>query len=222
MVAGFVAGTVAGFAVGTLGEYLMHRFMHDGRVLQRVHGRHHLLGVGQGWLGELLDYSRGGVPAAVALAAPFCWPLRLPSVGLGLAVGAGLHMAAAAYSHQVQHERPELVFWMRKPVHHLHHRHRMWKTNFGISTDFWDRVFGTYEDTPWNPTRRGLEHAMLDFLRIDWGSPPKLDRAARARWEREVVRRNRSSRDPQTSPPSPKASKTNHPATATRSAPGPS
>ena len=31
----------------------------------------------------------------------------------------------------------------QRPVHFLHHKHHMWKTNFGITVDWWDYVFGT-------------------------------------------------------------------------------
>jgi sterol desaturase/sphingolipid hydroxylase (fatty acid hydroxylase superfamily) len=44
--------------------------------------------------------------------------------------------------------RPELVFWMKLPVHHLHHEYEMSRHNFGLSVDWWDRVFGTYKPMP--------------------------------------------------------------------------
>ncbi len=190
MVTALLVGASAGFVAGTLGEYLMHRWMHQGLAMKRVHGRHHLLKIGQGWLGEFIDYARGGVGPILALAGPLAWPLGMPSVALGFLIGAGTHIAFAAYSHQVQHEKPHLVFWMRTPVHFLHHDRKMWTKNFGISTDFWDRVFGTYENVDWNPEARGLANPLGEYLRIDWGSPPKLDRKARAAWEREILRRH--------------------------------
>ena len=70
-------------------------------------------------------------------------------------VGAVGYAAFAAYAHQVQHERPELVFWMPVPVHTVHHVYQQWRKNFGIGVDWWDRAVGTYEKTDWvpNPAR---------------------------------------------------------------------
>ena len=63
-----------------------------------------------------------------------------------------------SYAHTLQYHRPELVFWMPRPVHHLHHAHHMSRHNFGLSVDWWDRAFGTYKVMPWEPPagRRSL------------------------------------------------------------------
>src|SRR5581483_3230173 len=75
--------------------------------------------------------------------------------------------------HQLQHERPELCFWLPRPGHYLHHRHRMWRHNFGITVDVWDRVFGTYRSEPWRPDKPFYAYPLRDFLRISWiGRPP--------------------------------------------------
>ena len=65
----------------------------------------------------------------------------------------GLITAFAAYAHQAQHEWPELVFWMHPPVHTVHHKFGMWKKNFGIGVDVWDKVFGTFYDRPDRPVK---------------------------------------------------------------------
>jgi sterol desaturase/sphingolipid hydroxylase (fatty acid hydroxylase superfamily) len=124
--------------VGSFLEYVVHRLMHAGIVLGKKHAEHHAEGIGQGWLGELKDYLLPAAPIA-----PLGFLVSLP-IGVGLCLGALVYGAAAAYAHQVQHDRPELVFWMPRPVHALHHEHRMWHHNFGILVDVWDRVFGTY------------------------------------------------------------------------------
>ena len=52
------------------------------------------------------------------------------------------------------------------PVHYIHHRHQQWRENFGIGVDLWDRLFGTYQPTPFAPERaRG---SILNYLRIKW------------------------------------------------------
>lgn len=157
---------LAAFLAATLAEYVMHRAMHRGAALRVRHAEHHRDNVGQGVLGEFRDYLVGSLVvdvwlvAALAYLAPWC--------ALGFSLGTLAHIALAAWAHQIQHERPELVFWMPRPVHHLHHAHKQWHHNFGISTDLWDRVFGTYDPKPWAPERRGLQHPLRSFFAIRW------------------------------------------------------
>jgi len=150
------------FVVGTFVEYVVHRLMHSGKMLGRKHAEHHQDGFGQGWLGEFADYF---LPSIVILWVGFLWSV---AAGVGFALGGTLYAAAAAYSHQLQHDRPELCFWLKRPVHYLHHKHRMWRHNFGILVDVWDRVFGTYRPVDWKPERRPFQHPISDFFRIRW------------------------------------------------------
>ena len=145
--------------VGTFVEYWGHRMMHAW-LLKRRHARHHQQGSGQGWLGEFRDYSLGTV---FILPVGFLYSRE---AGIGIAFGGLFYAAFAAYSHQLQHEKPELCFWMKRPAHFLHHRERMWHTNFGISFDLWDRVFGTYKKVDWNPQPGKRDWRQL--FRITW------------------------------------------------------
>jgi len=147
---------------GTLAEYVVHRLMHSGKVLGKKHAKHHQAAHGQGWFGEFLDYF---LPSLAILWAGFLFSIP---AGIGFAIGGTIYAALAAYSHQIQHERPELTFWLPRPVHHLHHSHKMWNHNFGISVDFWDRVFGTYKRVEWNPEKRPFEYPLSSFVRIKW------------------------------------------------------
>ena len=157
-----IGAFVAAFLIGSLVEYSVHRWMHDGKVLGKKHADHHAEGTGQGWLGELRDY--------LFPAVPFLWVGFLISVpvGIGLAAGLVFYGASAAYAHQVQHENPELVFWLPRPVHYLHHRHKMWHHNFGIALDLWDRVFGTYRPESWRPEKRARDYPLAAFFQIRW------------------------------------------------------
>jgi len=159
--AAFVGAGMAVF-VASLAEYWVHRLMHGGVVLGRKHLEHHRDGWAQGWLGEFRDYWSGSL---VAIWAGFLYSLP---AGIGFVAGTTLYAAAAAYSHQLQHERPELCFWLPRPVHHLHHRHRMWRHNFGITLDLWDRVFGTYRKTEWKSEKPFYKYPLSDFFRICW------------------------------------------------------
>jgi sterol desaturase/sphingolipid hydroxylase (fatty acid hydroxylase superfamily) len=148
--------------IGSLVEYVVHRLMHAGKFLHKVHAKHHQLGEGQGWLLEFKDYILPGLAIS--------WLGFLVSIpaGIGYAAGCVVYAALAAYAHQVQHEKPELVFWLPRPVHHLHHSKKMWHHNFGILVDFWDRVFGTYkpvdEETPYERPKLTFS----SYFKIRW------------------------------------------------------
>jgi sterol desaturase/sphingolipid hydroxylase (fatty acid hydroxylase superfamily) len=160
MLAGLTAFVLA-IVIGTFVEYWGHRFMHKW-LLRKRHARHHQSGVGQGWLGEFFDYSTG------TLLLMWLGFLHSVEAGIGFAAGGVAYAAWAAYSHQLQHERPELCFWLRRPVHYLHHHHHMWHHNFGISVSLWDHVFRTYKKVDWQPPAADRKPALLSYLRIKW------------------------------------------------------
>lgn len=151
-----------GVVFATFLEYVVHRLMHAGKVFGRKHAEHHRDGFGQGFVGEFWDYA---FPATPLLPVGF---LHSASAGIGFLAGGLLYAAFAAYSHQLQHERPELCFWLKRPIHFLHHDQRMWHHNFGITVDVWDRVFGTYKAVEWKPGKRPFGHRLRDFFRIRW------------------------------------------------------
>lgn len=153
---------VGALIFGSLTEYVVHRWMHFGKLLGKKHAQHHQAGEGQGWFGEFFDYAIGSIPILW-----FGFVHSVPA-GIAWATGGVLYAAMSAYSHQLQHERPEMVFWLPRPVHYLHHHHRMWRHNFGILVDVWDRVFGTYQPVEWKPEKRPFQHSFRDFFRIRW------------------------------------------------------
>jgi sterol desaturase/sphingolipid hydroxylase (fatty acid hydroxylase superfamily) len=147
-----VAGFIGAMLLSSFAEYFVHILMHRRVFLGKVHRDHHAEGTGQGWLLEFKDYFLPGIPVIIGLAAALYftgWYVLFGSM-IG---GATFFAAFAAYAHQVQHEFPELAFWMRRPVHYIHHHHKMWHNNFGISMDIWDRIFGTYQVVEWMPER---------------------------------------------------------------------
>jgi sterol desaturase/sphingolipid hydroxylase (fatty acid hydroxylase superfamily) len=156
------------FLLGTFVEYSVHRLMHVGKLLGKKHAEHHRDGWGQGWFGEFWDYFTGTAPLLLAGALAAIFLLESVSAAVGWVSGGLVYAFLAAYAHQVQHERPELVFWLKRPVHHLHHKHHMWKHNFGILVDFWDRLFGTYRVEEWQPEKRPFQHPLRSFLQIKW------------------------------------------------------
>jgi sterol desaturase/sphingolipid hydroxylase (fatty acid hydroxylase superfamily) len=162
---GFIEGTLAflfAFFIGTLIEYGVHRLMHAGKFLHKKHAKHHQAAQGQGWLGEFKDYFLPGV-AIIWAGFLFSW-----AAGIGFAFGCFAYACLAAYAHQLQHENPDLVFWLPRPVHHLHHNNRMWHHNFGILVDFWDRVFGTYKKVDYEPRKKRSEYTFSSYFKIRW------------------------------------------------------
>ena len=148
---------------GTFVEYWGHRLMHSGRLLKKRHGGHHARGTGQGWLKEFRDYF---LPTVLIIWVGF---LVSPAAGWGFLVGTFAYAAGASFAHQLQHEHPELVFWMR-PVHSVHHYNNEWHHNFGILVDWWDRVFGTYKESELPPAWQVRRFAPVAMLRIHLNS----------------------------------------------------
>ena len=87
------------------------------------------------------------------------------TVGLGWAIGAVVYAAFSAYAHQLQHENPRKCFWMKMPVHYVHHKYGMWHHNFGLGVDWWDHVFGTYKPVEW-PAEDDIPEASM--LAVRW------------------------------------------------------
>jgi sterol desaturase/sphingolipid hydroxylase (fatty acid hydroxylase superfamily) len=156
---------VAAFAAvvfGTFVEYFIHRSMHWGILHAEGHRYHHETNDPRTFVRDFLDY---GFPALL-----LSWPGFLISLasGLGWAFGALLYTVLASYSHQIQHANADLVFWMKRPVHRLHHVHDMKDKNFGILVDWWDRLFGTYEPVEWPRTTPPEGYGLKHYRAIPW------------------------------------------------------
>ncbi len=158
----FTIALVIGLLLGSFVEYAVHRLMHRGRFLARRHAKHHRNFEAQGWWGEFTDYSLPGLLIAWA-----GFVVSVPA-GIGFAFGAIGYAAFAAYAHQVQHEKPDLAFWLGAPIHFLHHRENMWHHNFGIGVSLWDCLLGTYQAAEWRPQRRLGDYPLREFVNIRW------------------------------------------------------
>jgi sterol desaturase/sphingolipid hydroxylase (fatty acid hydroxylase superfamily) len=160
-----LGGYVAAFLLGSLAEYVVHRLMHKRILLGEIHTDHHAKGYGQGFIPEFKAYFIPALPTIVAALVLGWLVAGLFPLGAGVAVGGLCYCAFAAYAHQVQHDFPELVWWMVRPVHTIHHTHKMWHHNFGIAFDIWDRVFCTYKKVEWTRPRP-IEFRR--FFQIHW------------------------------------------------------
>jgi sterol desaturase/sphingolipid hydroxylase (fatty acid hydroxylase superfamily) len=159
-VIGFIGTTIAAIVVGTFAEYFVHRAMHWRLLYGEGHRWHHESNEARTFTRDFYDYGSG--------AASLGWIGFLVSSTSGFAwmLGALAYTALAAYAHQIQHANPGLVFWMKRPVHRLHHAGS--KGNYGILVDWWDRLFGTYEpsDLLYAVPARGEK--LKAFLAIPW------------------------------------------------------
>jgi sterol desaturase/sphingolipid hydroxylase (fatty acid hydroxylase superfamily) len=162
-----IGGLIAAFIAASFVEWIVHVLMHRKILLGKVHRDHHMSGVGDGWFREFLYYTGAAIPGSIlflgtASYTGWWW------LGGGMAAGSFLYAAFAAYAHQVQHERPELVFWMHPPVHTVHHKYEMYRRNFGIGVDVWDKLFGTYQYVEWQRDPAKQRRRFSDLLKIRW------------------------------------------------------
>lgn len=156
----FVAAACCALLIGTLAEYFIHRLMHWGILHPEGHRWHHESNEARNYLRDFFDYGTG------AAALGWIGFLVSTTIGFGWMLGALIYAALASYAHQLQHANADLVFWMKRPVHRLHHNHDMRQHNFGVLVDWWDRLFGTYQPIEW-PRTPGRYRAR-DFLAIPW------------------------------------------------------
>ena len=139
-----VAFFLAALALGTVVEYLLHRFFLHSRLRHwviRRHKLHHKTYVCYSIASEFVGF----FPPAI----PFLWVGFVHSTPAGLAFVAGevAFVLAEAVAHKWSHEAPHRLFWMDPVVHAAHHTAGA-RWNYGVLTTFWDRVFGTYRVVP--------------------------------------------------------------------------
>jgi sterol desaturase/sphingolipid hydroxylase (fatty acid hydroxylase superfamily) len=137
----WLGAAVAGGAVWTLIEYALHRFgFHRLPVLSALHGMHHespraLLGT-PSWLS-----------LAVVGGTLFLPVLYLSSLNVASGVTSGVIAGYLWYGvlhHVVHHRRPRFIATRVAVASHRHFRHHANAVgNFGVTTAFWDHVFGT-------------------------------------------------------------------------------
>jgi sterol desaturase/sphingolipid hydroxylase (fatty acid hydroxylase superfamily) len=157
----FILFFISAFGFASLVEYWLHRLMHVSVMIGARHRDHHRRNEGQGVLWEFRDYAIG------SLLAMFLMFFISPIAGWGWLLGALGYAAFSAYAHQLQHENPTKCFWMKMPVHYVHHKYGMWNHNFGLAVDWWDRVFGTYKAVDWL-SETELNQPQRGYLALRW------------------------------------------------------
>ncbi|MBB4917477.1 sterol desaturase family protein [Streptosporangium saharense] len=141
----FLGWFALGVALWTLLEWFIHgRLGHRRGARNRFaveHAKHHATPQYiAGWTLKFLIVT----PVALVL-----WALVTPVLGRPDAAGlvAGLTLMYLYYElvHRLIHRRPprsRYGRWLR--IHHVHHHFHGPRTNLGVTSPIWDRVFGTY------------------------------------------------------------------------------
>jgi sterol desaturase/sphingolipid hydroxylase (fatty acid hydroxylase superfamily) len=150
--AGTAALVLAGMFAWTLGEYVIHRWMHEmlGKGMpSREHLVHHAVGGDNegrpvlSWLGIAVVGAVLFVAGAGQLGA-WLFDARWAGVALyaGWLVGYGVYERIHNRSHS-HAPTGRYTAWVRR--HHFHHHHGHPMANHGVTVPLWDRVFGTLE-----------------------------------------------------------------------------
>ncbi len=145
---GFVA-FAAGWALWTLGEYVLHRFamhhLHGRGIMSREHLEHHVHSSWSFSVTHLMSWA-GMLLVGFGVFMPLTWWLAGPVAAVPLAVGWAVGYFFYEYQHAVAHLRApsgRYGTWLRR--HHFHHHFGHPMANHGVTTLVWDRAFGTYE-----------------------------------------------------------------------------
>jgi sterol desaturase/sphingolipid hydroxylase (fatty acid hydroxylase superfamily) len=133
-----------GLVCWTVIEYLLHRLLfHHAPILARIHESHHdspqdLIGT-PAWASMLF----GVITIACPSWAVFGFDLATAATA-GLVTG---YLWYVLVHYAAHHWRPRRgTYFYRAHLRHARHHHLSHNGNFGVTTDVWDRVFGTLLD----------------------------------------------------------------------------
>ena len=154
---GLLAAVAASVLVYPLVWYLLHRYVLHGRYLykipqtaavwKRIHFDHHQ---DPNDLGVLFGALYTTLPTIAIVTLPIGWAIAGPG-GAVAAFGTALVTTCFyEFCHCIQHLpfKPRFEWLRQVKKRHLAHHFHSEQGNFGITTFFWDRVLGTYYDSP--------------------------------------------------------------------------
>lgn len=135
---------LSGLALFTFVEYAVHRWLFHGAIsaFEQGHTRHHEQPLGYDALPFFLP------PLAMLLIVALLASALPTTDALLLAAALATGYAIYGVSHSAMHARRFRNAHARRwaAAHHVHHHHP--RTNFGVTTPFWDNVFGTRYHQP--------------------------------------------------------------------------
>jgi sterol desaturase/sphingolipid hydroxylase (fatty acid hydroxylase superfamily) len=140
------ACVTAGVALWTLVEYGLHRFvLHGVAPFRRWHAEHHARPTALICAPTILT-------ASLIAGLVFLPALLLADLWLACALTLGLLAGYQVYAvthHATHHWRARSAwFRRRKQWHALHHHHEGGRGSYGVTTGFWDHVFGSAGRAP--------------------------------------------------------------------------
>lgn len=135
-----IAWVAAGFIAWTVLEYFVHRVLyHNVPYFKELHDAHHAE-----------PNAFVGAPPVIALILIFALTyvpvvtvsaLAASGLTIGMLVG---YMAYMLLHHAAHYWKLPTNSWLyRARRHHALHHHHHVEGNYGVTTGFWDRVFGT-------------------------------------------------------------------------------
>jgi sterol desaturase/sphingolipid hydroxylase (fatty acid hydroxylase superfamily) len=138
---GLAATSVGGWAAWSLIEYVFHRFLlHGMSPFREWHAEHHARPTAR--IASPTVFSAFLILVLVVLPA---WAVAgaWPACALTLGVTSG-YFAYAVTHHATHHWRARSDWLRRRKLWHATHHHDLEHPRcFGVTTAFWDRVFGT-------------------------------------------------------------------------------
>jgi sterol desaturase/sphingolipid hydroxylase (fatty acid hydroxylase superfamily) len=141
--AGLASSVVLGFAAWTLLEYALHRFvLHGLEPFLSWHAEHHARPTALMSTPTLLSVAL----VALLVFLPVLWAAglwRAAAFTLGVTGG---YLAYALTHHATHHWRSRGAWMTRRKRWHALHHHTA--GCYGVSTSFWDRVFGSAGRNP--------------------------------------------------------------------------
>jgi sterol desaturase/sphingolipid hydroxylase (fatty acid hydroxylase superfamily) len=143
-----VAAVLIGAVTWTFLEYVIHRWLgHDARTrpnpFAAEHVRHHSEG---NYFAPTYKKAFAALVFAVLLMGPAVW-LVGPVVGPAYLGGLLVMYTGYEILHRREHTHPGVNAHFRAlRRHHFHHHFADPSSNHGVTTTFWDRVFGTYQE----------------------------------------------------------------------------
>jgi cyclopropane-fatty-acyl-phospholipid synthase len=143
--AAVLMSVLAGLAGWTLIEYVLHRFvLHGLRPFSRWHAEHHdrpaALICTPTILSATLIVTLVFVPSLVLGSL---W--RASALTLGVLTG---YLAYAITHHATHHWRGDGAWLKRRKRWHALHHHAATPGFYGVTTPFWDHVFGSFRGAP--------------------------------------------------------------------------
>ncbi|TLU99378.1 sterol desaturase family protein [Dyadobacter luticola] len=151
----FVLTVLGGLFIWTFTEYFMHRFVFHfnprGKFMERIHFIFH--GVHHDYPN---DAKRLVMPPSVSipLSAAFYFLFTLFMGEYQVAAFFSGFMTGYLFydmSHYaLHHAHFKSAFWKRLKKHHMQHHYSDASKGYGVSSDIWDRIFGSNEKRPAN------------------------------------------------------------------------